>query len=385
MSLHIVFLCNEYPPSPGGGIGTFYQTLGRALVKQGWEVTVVGYYRSQKNIDKTDDCGVRVWRLPASRETRGRFHINMVLDRLRLGWWVRALSDKRPYDLLESADYQGLSWAMPNRAPIIVRIHGADLIFMPLMGIQPHPWKAYFEKQALLNANYVVGSSSFITDQAERVLGSTRTIAKTIYNMVDVETFSPRKNIQRDRTTVASVSTITPKKGVYQLLDAWQLIHLTSPNSILYYYGRDTLDNDGLSNQDKLKAIVREKQLTGNVRFMGAIPYTELPNLFCKIGVLVFPSFLEAHPRVWLEAMATGSPIIGSTLGPGPEIIDNSRTGLLADPNDINDLARKIEYLLQRPVEAKQFGENARLDMIERFSVEVILKQNTDFFHSCIG
>ena len=51
--------------------------------------------------------------------------------------------------------------------------------------------------------------------------------------------------------------------------------------------------------------------------------------MFREIGIAVFPSYIEAHPRAWLEAMATGTPIIGSSRGPGNEVIKHEKTGLV--------------------------------------------------------
>lgn len=60
--MRIAFLCSEYPPHRGGGIGTFTQALGRELVKAGVGVDVVGIYSCERDTVE-DDHGVRVWRL----------------------------------------------------------------------------------------------------------------------------------------------------------------------------------------------------------------------------------------------------------------------------------------------------------------------------------
>jgi hypothetical protein len=60
--VHLAFLCSEYPPSRGGGIGTFTQALGRALARAGHRVDVVGLYDVDEDLCE-EDQGVRVWRL----------------------------------------------------------------------------------------------------------------------------------------------------------------------------------------------------------------------------------------------------------------------------------------------------------------------------------
>src|SRR5687768_16700505 len=114
MKPHILFICNEYPPSSGGGIGTFYKTLGRTLVRKGWRVTVGGIYRDVRITTITDDENVQVWRLPASPDSRGRYRLNMLLDRWRLGRWAKEMIQSENVALIESADYQGWQWGIPK-------------------------------------------------------------------------------------------------------------------------------------------------------------------------------------------------------------------------------------------------------------------------------
>src|SRR5215468_2738298 len=111
MTKHIIFICNEYPPSSAGGIGTFYRTLGRELVQRGLRVTVGGIYPDQARAEVSDDQGVKVYRLPASPRRRGAYRFNMYWDRLRLGRW--AARQMTPDSILEAPDYQGWLWGIP--------------------------------------------------------------------------------------------------------------------------------------------------------------------------------------------------------------------------------------------------------------------------------
>src|ERR1044071_2342112 len=61
--MNILFICDEYPPGKNGGIGSSIQTLGRAMVKKGHRVFVVGLYPySYGQQDTENDMGVKVWR-----------------------------------------------------------------------------------------------------------------------------------------------------------------------------------------------------------------------------------------------------------------------------------------------------------------------------------
>ena len=62
--MHIVYLCSEYPPGTGGGIGAFTQSLARSLVRHGHQATAIGFSRSVDRESVEEDQGVSVIRLP---------------------------------------------------------------------------------------------------------------------------------------------------------------------------------------------------------------------------------------------------------------------------------------------------------------------------------
>jgi L-malate glycosyltransferase len=382
MKPHILFICNEYPPSPGGGIGTFYKTLAHSLVDLGWRVTVGGIYADVRAVTVDIDADVKVWRLPASPNSRGRYRLNMPLDRWRLGRWAKNQIRKENIMLVDGADYQGWMWGIPNIVPRIIRIHGADILFFPLLGQKPNPLKAYFERSSLRRANHIISSSQFMTLQVTPWLRRGQQVDATIYNMVDIANFAPSQTI-KNPMTVASVAAITRKKGVFQLLEAWRKVYSMEPNARLIYYGRD-MPEAGKGTIEQLKELAQHYHIDQSITFAGQVPYHELVHIFRREGIIVYPSYIEAHPRAWLEAMAAGSPVIGSSRGPGPEVIRDGETGFLVDPDDTDQLADRVLTLLRNPQLAEEMGRNAREDVVMRFSVKSIMSQNINFYEQLL-
>ena len=73
-------------------------------------------------------------------------------------------------------------------------------------------------------------------------------------------------------------------------------------------------------------------------------------------------------------------PVIFTALGPGPEIIENLRTGLLCNPLDPKDIASKILWVFEHKEKASEIGKNARLEAIEKFSEEKSIQKNIEFY-----
>jgi glycosyltransferase involved in cell wall biosynthesis len=276
-------------------------------------------------------------------------------------------------------------WGIPvSCKPRVIRTHGPDIVFLPLIGIKPGRLKAHFERVSLRKAEAIVSITRYMSEQIAAVQQNKQSagqIETIIYNMVDVQAYSPSDDVRRDPLSVASVATLTRRKGVYQLLEAWRIVKAAVPKARLTFYGRDT-NVAGASVLAELQALTAEYNLTQSVTFAGAVPVKEVVNVLHREGIIVYPSYIEAGPLAWLEAMATASPVIASTRGPGPEIIEEGVTGLLIDPDNVSQLADRIIALLKNPAQGEKLGRTARHEVVRRFSFETIIPQNIEFFES---
>jgi glycosyltransferase involved in cell wall biosynthesis len=90
--------------------------------------------------------------------------------------------------------------------------------------------------------------------------------------------------------------------------------------------------------------------------------------------VFVLPSLSEGLRRVVIEAMATGTPVIGSAVGGILELIEEGLTGFLVPPADDMALADRLRWVLQHPHEVCQMRDSARLFAQRFFSTEVYVR-----------
>jgi len=118
---------------------------------------------------------------------------------------------------------------------------------------------------------------------------------------------------------------------------------------------------------------------------MGAIPYQEMKSQIVKASVCVFPTFAEALPVSWIEAMAMQKAIVASNIGWATEIIDDNINGYLVHPKNHLEFASKIVNLLEDNEKNKQFGQEARKKAISKFSLDIVAKQNIEFYKAQIN
>ncbi|MNR50496.1 D-inositol-3-phosphate glycosyltransferase [compost metagenome] len=89
---------------------------------------------------------------------------------------------------------------------------------------------------------------------------------------------------------------------------------------------------------------------------------------------------METQGLVAPEAMAMEKVVVFTKLGPGPEAIEEYKTGLLCDPHNSQDIAEKIIWVFSNEEKAKLIGKNAREFVIMKYGLDYIIERNIEFF-----
>ena len=163
---------------------------------------------------------------------------------------------------------------------------------------------------------------------------------------------------------------LIPRKGVHHLVRAFAKVAPEFPEARLEIVGRD--ENPKYAKE--LRQEVVRLGLNGRVSFIGEVSQVELANRMCRSCVFVLPSLSEGLGRVVVEAMATGTPVIGSQIGGIPEMVQEGLTGFLISPGDEEVLAERLRWMLKHPQEAEAMGHRAREFARSFFSPEAYLE-----------
>jgi glycosyltransferase involved in cell wall biosynthesis/predicted O-methyltransferase YrrM len=112
-------------------------------------------------------------------------------------------------------------------------------------------------------------------------------------------------------------------------------------------------------------------------RYVGWQSQADLPRQFQTADVLVFPTIAqEGLGRTAVESMAAGKPVVASRIGGLPFTVIDGATGLLCEPGDPADLARKLETLLDDPEQRRRMGEAGRRRFEEHYAWDVIVERH---------
>jgi len=112
--------------------------------------------------------------------------------------------------------------------------------------------------------------------------------------------------------------------------------------------------------REELERLVCKLKLGNNIVFLGHLEQRALREYLQNCLVMVLPSFTEGVPRVVVEAMACGKPVIATAVGGVPEFIKDGENGFLVQPRDVETLAEKMIYFIQNPGIGTEMGDKGK-------------------------
>ncbi|WP_271855504.1 glycosyltransferase family 4 protein [Patiriisocius marinus] len=375
--MNIVFISNEYPSWAPGGKGTFVQTFARELVKDGHTAIVLGIGEDSKKVI-LEDNGVQLIRLPKPISPVARYIENFI----RINKELKRIQKTTAIDIVETSELDCAYLSKNASYKKVIRLHGGHHFFAEAEKRDIDPIKGKREKKSFKNADAFIAVSNYVKTHTEKYITYGTKPLKIINNPINTALTIPDVSVTENRVLFAG--TICEKKGVFELVEAFQLVKDKYPKMHLDLYGRDWLYPNGDSFIDALKKKYSASYFE-NVHFHGAISRTELNIKYASALFCIFPSHMETQGLVTLEAMLLEKPVVFSQYGPGPETIQHMHTGLLCDVYDPVDIAEKMLWCIENKKAANSLGKKGRQQVMQKFEKHKIVEENTAFYKSLIN
>jgi len=389
--MNILYICDEYPPCQHGGIGTVTQILSRYLVDKGHKIVVAGFYPYyRKALPNEIDNGVIVhrifygntWKLKLSKHwLSGRF-INIKKEFDKYIKFLNWLIDKYELEIIEMPDFseaiyygrfEDINFSALKK-PIVVKLHGSYSFVKNNLARNMLIYN--LERKNILNASGVIAISEFVKKKTISIFGIINKI-DIIYHGIkigfEVENFISKKN-----NKVIFAGSVSENKGIFQLLKAWKYVNYQIFNFELHIYGKGSI-----SEIKKLNYILKKENIN-NVFYNGFINFENLSEEYKNASLAIFPSYIEAFGMAPIEAMSFGCPTIFTKRASGPEIIENKVDGLLVNPDDIQEIADSILYLLIYREHALTMAKNGLKKIAKLFDISIISDKHIKFYKTII-
>ena len=380
--MKIAFLTPEYPYSRtgnSGGIGTSIKNLAKGLLEEGCQVRVLVY--GQKEEEIFEDEGVVIQQIK-NVKVKG---LSWFFTRKKIEKIINQLYADKEIDLVEAPDWTGItSFIQPKKCPIVIRLNGSDTYFCNLDQRKVKWNNKFHEKRALQKADALLSVSQFTAEETNRVFDLQKQFT-IIPNSIDISSFETDKTIQEVPNTVLYFGSLIRKKGLLELPFIFNELIQLNPSAKLVLVGKDVRDiiSGSTSTWKMMQSLFSEKALT-NVSYLGSVPYLDIQKYISESSVCVFPSFAEALPVSWIEAMAMQKAVVASNIGWSTDVINDEVNGFLVNPKNHTAYASKINILLSNAQMRQEFGFLAREKVIQKFSISVVAQQSMAFYKSLI-
>lgn len=210
---------------------------------------------------------------------------------------------------------------------------------------------------------------------------------------VDTKEFRPSRSMEEKekikkkynlvgKKIVLFTGAIRKRKGVHLVVDAFTEIAEKHKDAVLLVVG-GSAKNTEAKDSFALNVIKKMDKLGSQAKSLGFVPYKDLPEIYRMSDVYCAPSvWNEPFGLVFVEAMASALPVVTSSKGGIPEIIDDGISGyVVSNPEEnIIEISNKLDLLLSDDMMAKSFGKNGRKRVEKYFTWKASSEKLTELY-----
>jgi len=283
------------------------------------------------------------------------------------------------------SDYSALRYAKKKNIPFVVTYHN-DAPESGGLFIRNWANKTYSRtllKRVLNGADTIIATSNSYINES-MFLGDYRDKIKVIPNGINLKEFeNPLSSVEcrsklglpMDKKIILFFGNIVSYKGPHILLKSIKLLKNQINDFIVVFAGRGGM-------QEELVKMAEKLGIEENIRFTGYVDDALKPLYFKSADIFCLPSITiaEAFGIVNLEAMASGIPIVSTRLGGIPDVVEDGKNGLLAEPGDEKSLAKALTYLMENGDAAEKMG-NYGNKKVKDYSWEKIAEKTEKIYN----
>jgi phosphatidyl-myo-inositol alpha-mannosyltransferase len=362
--IRVALLTPRYWPEVRRGAERFTHELAHGLHSRGHIPRILTSHPGRPRTDTEDGVTVvRSWRPPDGRLVRREYEDH--LTHVPFSWLaLRAGQDAVAQALYPTDALAAARWSHDTGRPAV----------LSWMGVPTRRWlvlrrgRAEIVRRAVRGSAVVTALSRTASDAFERWLGAE---VRVIYPGVDLGAFEPGGERAEAPTVFCAAAIDQPQKRVGLLIAAFRELRRDLPDARLVL----AEPRDGSAGRGLIRGVEGIELRNVNDR-------EELARSYREAWVSALPSWGEAFGLVLVESLACGTPVVGSSLGAIPEVVDREEIGRLFDGDDPASLARALREAIELSrdtatraacrARAEEFGSERTAAEYERVYRELI-------------
>lgn len=371
-----VLLVTPYFPPDCGGVEQYVDNLGEMLHRRhGWRVVVVATNRQLGQKETVTDRGpTRLYRLPA--------HFRLSNTPIGFNWRgrIRAIIDKESIGLINAHAPVPLLADVAAQAcgslPFVLTYHTGPMIKEKIVSdLACAAYERVLLPATARRADEIIVSSDYVADCFPEIFKGRST---TISPGVDTTLFHAGENPEPELILfVGSLAKAASYKGLPDLLQAFARLRRDRPLAHLTIVG----DGDGFIEYFKR---CRQLSITDHVTFTGRLDRAELAEAYQKASLVALPTHFDSFPTVLVEAMATGRPVVSTTVGGVPSLVRHGIDGILIPPGHVAALTSAMVHLLAEPEVGARMGRAGHERVTGSLSWEAQASRTAEVFERAL-
>ena len=370
--MHIMFIPSWYSNVRNKVHGSFFKEQASELQKAGvkvtvaynevWPLTMIGKIHEEKGLNYNIEDGLKTYRYKNYNYIPKNPLMFKVFNKRMEKLYKEIVKKEGAIDIIhaQSSLWGGIS------AAYIAEKYNIPLVITEHSSVERGPYvkKSYipFICDSYKKAQKVITVGNGLKNEIESLSG--RQDIEVIGNLVDLSKFTIKKRIKNEKFIFFSLAFLEGEKGFDTLIKSFAK-KFKDKEAVLYIGG------DG-SQRSWLEALTVENGVKDQIIFLGALSRDDVSKWMNKCDCFVLPSRYETFGVVYIEALASGRPVIGALNG-GAEDIINNLNGYLIPIDDIDILAEKMIEVYDN-IESYD-EEEIRIDCLKRFSPKVIVNK----------
>lgn len=272
--------------------------------------------------------------------------------------------------------------------PVAARLAGVPKVIVSRRSLgnykAGHPLLRWTEPAGYRLADAVLVNSEAVRRDVEKTEWFWKGKIRLVYNGIDttppkpsaIAGPAPEVSGPEGGPVVVYVANLFPYKGHLDLVEAARAVVDGFPSARFLLVGRDA------GAMDAVRARIDALRLSQNVLLAGLRP--DAAGIAAAATFVVHPSHEEGFSNTILEAMAAGKAVVATSVGGNPEAVADGETGILVPPRDPSSLAAAILSLLRDPARARAMGAAGRRRVVERFSLERMIREIESLYESLL-
>lgn len=380
--MHVMFIPSWYDNNRNKVHGSFFREQATKLQESGvkvtvayneiWPLTLIGKVKEKSGLSFNIEKGLRTYRYKNYNFIPKHQLMFDIFDKRMEKLYKEVVKKEGKVDVIhaQSSLWGGIS------AAYVAKKYNIPLVITEHSSVKRGQYvrESYYKRivNSYKSADSIIAVGNGLKKEIEEL--TSRKDIKVIGNLVDLSLFNIR-NIKRenDEFIFFSVAFLEGEKGLDTLIKAFSMRFNNEKVRLV-------IGGDG-SQRQWLEGIAKNEGIENQVTFTGALSREEVAEWMNKCDAFVLPSRYETFGVVYIEALASGKPVIGTFNG-GAEDIVTKDVGILVNIDNIKELSDAMDYIRKNNKEYQY--DKLRKYCTEKFSANVIIKKIINVYKEVI-